>query len=254
MIAEKRKKLIVELLNNAETVTIQDIVDKFNVSPITARRDLTDLEKKGLLVRTHGGAVKLDESANSLLFFDQKVEHSKEKKEEICRIAAKYINDNDTIFIDCGSTIFRICKYVKDVKNLIIITNSLPVVSELMTVNDIKINLVGGEVDQQRRAVYGSVAEKFISGYYADKAFIGADGVSLEHGLTSYDEKESSVTKAMAHYSGEVFLLCDSSKIEKRTYLKFAPLDIVDHFITDSGIDKKDLDNYKKSGLDVITG
>jgi len=254
MIAEKRKKLIVDLLNNAEAVAIQDIVDRFNVSAITARRDLADLEKKGLLVRTHGGAIKPEESANGFLFFDQKVEHNKEKKEEICRIAAKYVNDNDTIFIDCGSTIFRICKYIKNVRNLIIITNSLPVVSELITVNNIKINLVGGEVDQQRRAVYGSTAEKFISGYYADKAFIGADGVSLEYGLTSYDEKESSVTKAMAHYSGEVFLLCDSSKLEKRSYLKFAPLDIVDHLITDSEIDKKDLDNYRGSGIDVVTG
>jgi len=254
MIAEKRKKLIVELVNSAETVVIQDIVDRFNVSPITARRDLADLERKGLLVRTHGGAIKPDENVTGLLFFDQKVEQNKEKKEEICRIASQYVKDNDTIFIDCGSTIFRICKYIKNVRNLIIITNSLPVVSELITVNDIKINLVGGEIDQQRKAVYGRTAEKFISGYYADKAFIGADGVSLEHGLTSYDEKEALVTRAMANYSNEVFLLCDSSKLEKKSYLKFAPLDMVDHLITDSGIDKKVLDNYRKRGIDVITG
>lgn len=253
MIAGKRKKLIVELLNDTETVIVQDIVDKFNVSPITVRRDLAELEKQGLLVRTHGGAMKPDNNGNSLHFFDDRVRLNRDKKEEICRIAANYVNDNDTIFIDCGSTIFRICKYIKNVKKLIIITNSLPVVSELIMINDIKINLVGGEVDQQRKAVYGRTAEKFISGYHADKAFIGADGVCLEHGLTSYDEKESLVTKTMAHHSSEVFLLCDSTKLDKKSYLKFAPLDMVDHLITDSNADKFTLDRYKKNGLDIIT-
>ncbi len=250
MIAEERKKMIVEMLKDNGTIGVTEIVGKFDVSPITARRDLTELEKKGLLVRTHGGAVRPDGNTNN--FFDQKVSNNEEQKEEICRIAAKYVNDNDTIFIDCGSTIFRICKYIKNVKNLIVITNSLPVVHELMGTNNIKINLVGGEIDQRRRAIYGRGAEDFISGYHADKAFIGADGVSLDYGLTSYDEQESLVTKAMARCSSEVFLLADSSKIEKKSYLKFAPIDIVDHLITDSGINARYSDRYKKYGLHVV--
>lgn len=252
MLAEKRRKYILNLLKDHEIILVQDIIDRLNVAPITVRRDLTELEEQGMLIRTHGGAMKSD-AATRLFSFDKRASLNKEKKEEICRFASGYVQDNDIIFIDCGSTIYRICKYIRNVKNLIIITNSLPVVSELINYTDIKINLVGGEIDQSRKATYGAAAEKFISEYHANKAFIGADGFSLEQGLTSYDEKESMITRRMAEASEEVFLLCDSTKIEKKSYLKFMPVSAIDHLVTDSDIKPEIFKLYRQNGINIIT-
>lgn len=248
---ELRKKIILDVLNEQEIIMISDIVKRCNVSEITIRRDLINIEKEGLLVRTHGGAIK-PKRGNQLFTFDIKLNQNLLKKEEICQTAAKHIKENDIIFIDCGTTLFHLTKYIKKFKSLIVITTSLPVISELLEYSNIKLIVIGGEVDLPRKAIYGSVADKTINSYHADKAFIGADGISLKNGLTSYDEKEASVTLRMAENSSEVFLVCDSSKIEKNSFFKFAPFSKIDHLITNNDIDPQHLKEYRDAGIDMI--
>ena len=252
MLAEKRKKTILELIHKKEVVTVPEIASKCNSSEITARRDLLELEEKGLLIRTHGGAVKSNTMVNGMFGFEKKIEQNKDNKEYICKKAAEYINDNDIIFIDCGSTLYYLCKYINRKMNVKVITNSLPVVSELINYPNIKITLIGGEIDSERKAIYGPTAEKYIEEYHVQKAFIGADGVSVNGGLSSNDEKESAITKKMASSADTVFLLCDSSKIEKDSMMKFAPLSIVDYLITDKEIDPGISNNYNELNIQVI--
>ncbi len=248
---ELRKKIILDVLNEQEIIMISDIVKRCNVSEITIRRDLINIEKEGLLVRTHGGAIK-PKRGNQLFTFDIKLNQNLLKKEEICQTAAKHIKENDIIFIDCGTTLFHLTKYIKKFKSLIVITTSLPVISELLEYSNIKLIVIGGEVDLPRKAIYGPVADKTINSYHADKAFIGADGISLKNGLTSYYEKEASVTLRMAENSSEVFLVCDSSKIEKNSFFKFAPFSKIDHLITNNDIDPQHLKEYRDAGIDMI--
>jgi|AGTN01.3.fsa_nt_gi Transcriptional regulators of sugar metabolism len=251
MNSELRKKIITDLLNEQEIITIPDIVKRCNVSEITIRRDLINLEQEGLLVRTHGGAIK-PKNGNQLFTYNIKVNQNLSKKEEICQIAAKYIKENDIIFIDCGTTLFHLTKYIKKFKSLVVITTSLPVISELLNFTNIKLIVIGGEVDLARKAIYGPVADKNINLYHADKAFIGADGISLKNGLSSYDEKEASVTLKMAENSSEVFLVCDCSKIEKNSFIKFAPFSKIDHLITNNDIDPLYLKEYRDASIHVI--
>lgn len=251
MNSELRKKIIINLLNEQEIITIPDIVRRCNVSEITVRRDLINLEEEGLLVRTHGGAIK-PKNGSQLFTYNIKVNQNLVKKEEICRTAAKYIKENDIIFIDCGTTLFHLTKYIKKFKSLIVITTSLPVISELLDFSNIKLIVIGGELDLARKAIYGPVADKTINSYHADKAFIGADGVSLKNGLSSYDEKEASITLKMAENSSEVFLVCDSSKIEKNSFFNFAPFSKIDHLITNNDIDPQYLKEYREAGIHVI--
>lgn len=249
---ELRKKIILDVLNEQEIITIPDIVQRCNVSEITIRRDLIHLEQEGLLVRTHGGAIK-PKNGSQLFTYNIKVNQNLSKKEEICQTAAKYIKENDIIFIDCGTTLFHLTKYIKKFKSLIVITTSLPVISELLDFTNIKLIVIGGEVDLLRKAIYGPVADNNINFYHADKAFIGADGISLKNGLSSYDEKEASVTLKMAENSSEVFLVCDSSKIEKNSFIKFAPFSKIDHLITNNDIEPQFLKEYRDAGIHVIT-
>jgi DeoR family fructose operon transcriptional repressor len=251
---EERKRFIVQKLKTTEQVEVVDIVDAFQVSAITARRDLIQLEKEGLLVRTHGGAIKLQtQPAKKKLFsYDEKVVLNSGRKEHIAKLAMGLIQESDVIFIDSGSTLFYLAAHLKAFSNLTVITNSLPVASELLGHPNIRVNLVGGEIDHERKAVYGLVAQHTIEHYHANKAFIGADGVSLQRGLTTYDEKEAAISRKIAASSDEVFLLCDSSKIERNSFVKFAPLTILKALITDNELPADVKSAYSAMNISII--
>ena len=117
----------------------------------------------------------------------------------------------------------------------------------------IKVYLIGGELDNSLKALYGSTTDNLLSRFKADKAFIGAAGVSLSQGLSSNHEKEASVTLKMAKAADKVFLLCDSSKIENISYFNYSSLSLVDHLITDKEITPSVLDLYKSKNINILT-
>ncbi|MDR0349774.1 MAG: DeoR/GlpR family DNA-binding transcription regulator [Tannerella sp.] len=253
MISELRKEVILETLTEKGVLYTSDIMKICNVSEITIRRDLIDLESRGLLIRTHGGAIKSKTLDHQLFSYDLKINKNKQCKELICRLAAGCIKDHDIIFIDCGTTLSFLTQFIVNM-NLTVITNSLPVVSELISVSNIRLSLIGGEIASERQAIYGPLAERSIDYYHANKAFVGADGVSLHNGLSSYDEKEAAITRKMIENADEVFLLCDSSKIEKNSYVRFAPLSKIHHLITDKGLFADYVNLYKGAGIDLVVG
>lgn len=252
MNSELRKKIILKKLNEKGAIYTQELIKRCGVSEITIRRDLVELETRGLLIRTHGGAV-MSKAGDQLFTYDLKINQNRQNKEEICQIAARYIKNNDIIFIDCGTTLSYLSKYITKIESLIVITNSLPIVSELINFSNIKVILIGGEVANERKAIYGPVAANSIAKYHANKAFIGADGVSLQNGLSSYDEKEAAITLKMAENADEVFLLCDSTKIEKNSFVKFCPFSTINYLITDGLLDVMQMEKYKKSNVNIVT-
>jgi len=248
---EVRKRMILKQLEKNESITIQDVARMCNVSEITARRDLDELESEGLLIRTFGGAVK-SKLIPYLFSYENKEAHNREKKIEIARLAATFIKDNDILFIDCGTTVVHLAKFITGHKNLRVITNSLPVVSELIHYPNIRVSLLGGDLDHERKACYGPMTEKVMQAYKANKAFLGAAGISLKNGLSSNDEKEGSITRLMADSSEQVFVLCDSSKIEKDAFVNYAPINVVDYLITDKDISPEHLRMYRKNRINVL--
>jgi len=248
---ERRKKIILDMLNSQESISVQEIVEKCNVSEITARRDLISLESRNLIIRTHGGAIKTKVTDN-LFNYNLKITENTEQKIAICTKASEFISNKDVIFIDCGTTLIHLTKYLTRFDYLTVITNSLPVVSELINFTNIKLVIIGGEAISERKAIYGNVAERSIGQYHADKAFIGATGISVLKGLTSSDENESAITLKMAENADQVFLLCDSSKIERDSFVQFAPLSKIDYLITDAGIDQSLVNTYKEHNVNII--
>jgi DeoR family fructose operon transcriptional repressor len=242
----KRKQIILDKLNTAGEVDIKETAAILEISEITIRRDLNRLAGDGLLYRTHGGAMKV----NPLEIphdFVNKAAKNIEAKDKICRAAAALINDGDIIFMDCGSTVFRLCQFIKN-KKIKVITNSIPVIYELQN-SLVSLNIIGGEFDQERQAVHGKMANEHIARYKANKAFLGVDGISA-NGLFANSELEADITQAFAKHSAKTYLLCDSSKIGKESYLKFAELEMVDTLITDSRSDE--LAQFKKPGVEII--
>jgi DeoR family fructose operon transcriptional repressor len=244
-----RRKKILNAINQAGSLSVIELSEKLAISPATIRRDLHDIAAEGLLLRTHGGAMKVENPI--LTGFSEKTGSNEDKKEQIGRYAAEYVQDGDTIFMDCGSTVFKMCKYLKTKNNIRVITNSLPVLAALIDSPAIQINLIGGELDKHRKAIHGEKAIQHIDSYHTHKAFIGVDGISAETGLTAHTENESSITSAFARNTDGVFLLCDSSKIGKESYLKFGSLSMINHLVTDSGLSAAQKKGLSEAGLTI---
>ncbi|QQL49264.1 DeoR/GlpR family DNA-binding transcription regulator [Mucilaginibacter ginkgonis] len=243
---QKRRQKILALLDEVEEADIAFLREKLSVSEITIRRDLKLMAQDGLLYRTHGGATMTDPLL-SVKSFKGKSATNVAAKDAICRRAAEEIVDGDIIFMDCGSSVFRLCQFIKQ-KKIKVITNSLPVVTELHG-TQVAINLIGGEVDTDRQAIHGIIAQEHIKRYRATKAFLGVDGVSV-NGLFAQSEKEAANTLAMMSQSKRNYMLCDETKIGKETYLKFAGLESINVIITNA--DDEKLKEFSKSGVELI--
>ena len=245
---QSRKQIILKILDEKGDVDVKELAQVLETSEITVRRDLGAMAADGLLYRTHGGAMRLS-LVNQPISFVQKSAVNAEKKDHICRIAAAQIQDGDVIFMDCGSTVFRMCSFIRD-KRIKVITNSLPVVHELLN-SAVSINLIGGEVDAERQAVHGTISTEHIRRYQADKAFLGVGGISLDKGLSAVSEKEAEMTLSMAANAQVTYLLCDSSKLGKDKYLTFAPLSTVDVLIKDEQ-SSDTIQVFKNAGVNVL--
>ncbi|GGH01347.1 GntR family transcriptional regulator [Pedobacter zeae] len=247
MTFQKRAYKILELLEKFGEVEIRQLAAEINVSEVTVRRDLTAMAANGLLYRTHGGAMKISEVIKPVSFVNKAGVNIK-AKDAICKRAAADIIDGDVIFIDCGSTAFRLCQFIKN-KKIKVITNSLPVVNELLD-SAVTINLIGGEVDATRQAVHGTTAYEHIARYRASKAFLGVDGITVE-GLYAGSEHEASNTLAMALQSDCVYILCDARKVGKTSYLKFNDLSLVNILVTD--YNNPDVTEFETKGISVLS-
>ena len=245
---QQRKQQILQTLDERGSLDVRELADLLSTSAMTVRRDLVQLAAQGLLHRTRGGAMKI--GADSTFRFANKAAVNTDRKDYICQLAAQEIQDGDVIFMDCGSTVFRLCPFIRG-KRITVITNSLPIVADLMN-SDITINLVGGEVDKDRQAVHGLMADEHLTRYRANRAFIGVDGISLEGGLSANSEREASMALAMARQSDKTYLLCDSSKLETGKYLYFAPLTLFNVLITDNEADPALITNYRQAGVNVL--
>lgn len=246
---QNRKQLIVQTVEARGSADVRELADLLQTSEMTVRRDLVQLAASGLLYRTRGGAMKVSLATDQFQFANKTAVNA-ERKDYICQLAAQEIQEGDVIFMDCGSTVFRLCPFIRN-KRITVITNSLPVVAELMS-SDVTVNLVGGEVDKERQAVHGLMAEEHIGRYRANRAFIGVDGISLQKGLSANSEKEASTAVAMARQTENVYLLCDSSKLETDKYLYFAPLSLFDVLITDNETKPDVVAAYRKAGISLI--
>ncbi len=244
-----RQKQILEFLADGNERSVSFLAEQLQTSEITIRRDLNTLAEQGKLIRTHGGATRND--LPFVPFTHKSVIHTQAKK-QIGQRAASLVEENDVLFLDCGSTVLAMAPYLKTFRTLKIITNSLPLIWELREAPHLSINLIGGELDVQRQAVHGSVALEHVARYHADKAFIGVDGISLKNGLTARSETEASFTKALLANAEKNFLLADLSKFEQDSYLKFAPLSAIHHIITRAGLDENLVQQYREAGCEWI--
>lgn len=222
MLTEDRYSIIMDLLSEKDTVTIQELISQLNHSESTIRRDLTQLEAHGKLVRVHGGAKMKRRSSDEASMEDKTVKNTHEK-ELIGRFAASLVEDHEVIFLDAGSTTFAMIPYLES-KQITVVTNGVPHAA-LLTDYKIDTVLLGGKIKQKTKAVIGTVAEKQLDAFHFTKAFMGMNGVDPNYGLTTPDIEEASVKQKAITQSNEPFILADQSKLGEVSFVKVADID-----------------------------
>ncbi len=232
-----RYHYILEQLKKEKTVHLEKLAKTFDVTPMTVRRDLLALEKKGLLERVHGGASVLHPIES---FYSEKDKIFQEDKKAIAELAATKISANDTIFINSGSTTFQLIQALAYRDDIHIITNNQRAMAALPEDATVPVILIGGNLRKKTRCTVGETALEQIARISCNKAFIGTDGITLENGLTSPNLQEASVAKAMiAHTYSEVFILAHHTKVGIITTHFIADISEINYLVTTKGSESR---------------
>ena len=252
MLTGERQQKIIEYLNINSSVTVSELEKMFNVSSETVRRDLLTLESQRKLIRVHGGALSVVNNVKSKEFNVRHNEYRKEKQ-ELCKYAAEFINEGDTVAIDCGSTAVFLCEYlVKKFNNLTIVINSIMLFEILSQKKSFHIILCGGEFIEDSSYFGGALTVNMIKGLHVSKAFLAPNALSLKFGLTVFSEKSAEIQNAFAQIADKIFVMADHSKLEiAATYITM-PLNDDITVISDSGLSDDIYKLYIDADIDIV--
>jgi DeoR/GlpR family transcriptional regulator of sugar metabolism len=254
MQSERRRK-IVEIVQQAGSKTVPELCELFDVSEMTIRRDLRDLDREGSLRRVHGGAVSnLGRSYEPP--YTIRTTRNAARKEAIGRKAAELIIDGDSIALDVGTTTLEIARALSGRHNLTILTASLPIANEIVSrlslTSDVRLILTGGIVRPGELSMIGNIASHTFSGFHVDKAFIGVGGISFKDGLTEYNLEDALVKQPLIQNANQRIVVADSTKIGQTTFTTVAPLSIIDTLVTDSDIAPERLKSLQEMDIEVL--
>ncbi|MFH0796660.1 MAG: DeoR/GlpR family DNA-binding transcription regulator [Candidatus Omnitrophota bacterium] len=251
----KRKGLIRSVINSRGEVSVLELAKRLGVSQVTVRRYLKEMERERFLIRAYGGAVKREPEIAPEFFFTKKTQRNLAEKRIIAQTAAGFINEDETIFLDTGTTILELGRILKK-KNLriTVVTNSLAVVYELITANRIKVLLLGGFLRRELFDFFGPFSLEELDRLSFNQAFLGVDGISGPSGLTTTDLTSARIEEAVMAKSRVINILADHSKIGQDALISYGRIkDIhkIKRLITDSKIPKKEIEPLKSLGLEI---
>lgn len=251
MFTEERRNLIYDLIQNKKRIAIDELIEKFQVSGTTIRTDLTSLEKAGKIIRTHGGAMLKEEQLTGEDPISSRKGMNLLQKQKIAQEARKLIQDGDTILLDSGTTGLELAKLLKDTNDVTVITNDLQIALELQKMQNIYLIMLGGRVRNFFECTIGSSALRFLEGLSVDKAFVTANAVSIAKGITTPSIETAEIKEAMMKVADRKYLICDSSKIGRRTTCSFGKLEDLHMILTDSEVTEEFIKAAEAKGVEI---
>jgi len=246
----ERREKILETLRQSGEVSIEHIVGRFGVSPATARRDLRLLERQGLALRRHGGAATPESSLYDASYLERE-RTSIAHKRGIALAASELIHTAQTIALTGGTTTTAVARALRG-RELVIVTNAVNIAMELAREPRIRVHLTGGRLVGASYELVGSAAVQALEGLNVDVAFIGVNGVSVERGLTTNNEEEAEVNRAMVDVARRVIVVADHSKLGRATLVQICPLDAAHVLITDREARVRDVEAIRQAGIEVV--
>ncbi|MBC1372325.1 DeoR/GlpR transcriptional regulator [Listeria booriae] len=227
---EKRLQLVEEFIQEKGTASLDELCDHFQVSKNTIRRDITKILEKGTIQKVYGGVRSV---TDRLVPFENRDHANQEEKRTIGQIAATFIEEDEIIFIDSGTTTRNIIEFLPKNINLTLLTNSLDIINGAALMENITLIIIGNNYKRNTKSFVGTDDSNTIDKYNVNKAFMAATGVSISHGLTNSDLLEYEIKKRIVTKAEDVFLLADHSKYNKSTLLTYCPLKDVSTIVTE---------------------
>ena len=246
---EIRRDKIFELVKSKKKAVAEDLCRMFDVTGETIRKDLSILNDRGLIIRTHGGAIFREDYDPSLA---QRTVSNLKEKTAIARKAAEYVESSDCIILDAGSTIIELAKLLNENSNIVVLSNSLEIINILSKRNGFDVISSGGSLMVKSMSFCGRLAEHSVTIYNIQKAFMSAFGVGFNEGIMETNELEASFKRKAIEAAKEVTVLVDHTKFHKIAHETVCGIKKVNRIITDDRADPEDLKKYEDAGIDVV--
>lgn len=251
MYPQQRWNIIDKKLQENNSISVNELAKELDVSVSTIRRDLLEMERKNYLIRTHGGAVSKTKRSFEPSFTEKELTNLNEKK-LIGIKAAKMIEDGETIIIDAGTTNLELAKNIT-AKGVTVLTNSIDVIYELSTKENIEVIATGGNLRVRTRALVGNIVEDNLKNFRVDKAFIGVNGITINDGISTPNSVEAYTKMAMIKSANEIIVVADSTKFNTVSFSLISPIDSINTIITTDKVNKEIISEYRKLGISVYT-
>ncbi|MEV8092828.1 DeoR/GlpR family DNA-binding transcription regulator [Kitasatospora sp. NPDC085879] len=251
MYAPERQQQILQLAQSRGRVDVPSLAEEFNVTQETIRRDLSTLDRAGLLRRVHGGALP----AGALHLEPGLAERDStaaDEKERIARAALALLPAEGSVLLDAGTTVSRLAALLPADSTLTVVTNALPVAARLADHPSLSLHLVGGRLRHRTHAAVDDWALRALADVHADVAVVATNGFSPEGGLSTPDLAEAAVKRAMIAGARRIVLVADSSKYGARHFARFGSLEQVDVLVTDTGLTDRQTAEIELLGPEVI--
>src|SRR5438105_4801968 len=246
-----RRDRILDRLRTAGNVLVADLATNLATSEMTIRRDLKLLEADGLVRRVHGGALLVPSRAYEPTFREKSRQFVEEKR-RIGAAAAALIEPGDTIILSPGTTTMEVARHIAGLRNVTVITSAVNIAAQLAGDPEIDVIVTGGHLRGTTYALVGSLAEENLRGLHVNKLFLGGNGLTVEHGLTTPDLSVATTDRALLRSAERVIVTVDHSKIGRATLCQTAPIDQIHALATDNGIPEDQRRAFERAGIDVI--
>lgn len=245
---QQRRHAIMQLLQEQGEVSVEQLVQLFDTSEVTIRKDLTALESNAFLLRKYGGAILMPQE----IIEEEQDDELSQRKLVLAKAAAERIRDHNRIIVDSGSTTVALIKQLNRKQGLVVMTNSLSVATALRSLeNEPTLLMTGGTWDMRSESFQGNIAEQVLRSYDFDQLFIGADGIDLERGTTTFNELVR-LSQVMAEVSREVIVMVESQKIGRKMPNVELTWQQIDVLITDNKLSQADKEAIMAQGVEVI--
>ncbi|MDD4781727.1 MAG: DeoR/GlpR family DNA-binding transcription regulator [Tissierellia bacterium] len=250
MFQVERQEKILKYINKNKKSDTKQLSDEFGVSKVTIRRDINLLADRGLIIKTHGGAVSIKNTQLYEIPYNNKVSLNKAAKQNIGVYASKLIEDGDIIILDAGSTTFEIAKNINNT-NVTVLSNDVKIAMELAHKKNVNLLISGGYLNGPVYTLTGSQSVNFFKNIHVNKTFLGCDALDLDFGISNRTYEEVEMKKAMIEAAEEVIMVADSSKLHKKVFCFLCDFSVIDKLIIDK-IDEPTKKILTEKGVEVI--
>ncbi|AXK34626.1 DeoR/GlpR transcriptional regulator [Streptomyces armeniacus] len=249
MLKSDRLNRIIDHVAAEGSVDVQGLVTLLGVSGATVRRDLQELHERGMLQRTHGGAVTAA--------FEQPVRHragrQRAEKQRIAAAAAQLVPEGAVVGLTGGTTVTEVARALAGRGGITVVTNAVNIAADLVVRPDIQLVVIGGNARSQSYELVGPVAERVLDEYHIDISFIGVDGLTVRRGCSTHDEMEAHTDRAFLRNSTRAVVVADHTKIGKITFARICPLTDISTVVTDGAADEAETAAIRALGVQVLT-